>query len=82
MIRYIRCNLRSLEFEDKILPPDVEIEWDNGYYIQSEFKNGIRGEGLQTSDNKYAEKMELCRKISDALFELKELIEKENDEKC
>lgn len=79
-MKYINCRLRSLKIENKELPPDVEIEWNGGYYVQMEFKNGTRGEGLQTDDNNYKEKMELCRKISDALFELQKVIEKETEE--
>lgn len=79
-MEYINCRLRSLEIENKELPPDVEIEWNGGYYVQMEFKNGTRGEGIQTDDNNYKEKKELCRKISDAMFQLQKVIEEEEIE--
>lgn len=76
----IECRLYNLFVADQELPPDVEIKWDGGYYVQMQMSNGVRSEGLQIDGNKYNEKRELCRKISDALFELQELIEKENKE--
>ena len=76
----IECRLYNMIVFDEELPPDVEIKWDGGYYVQMKMSNGVRGEGLQIDGNKYNEKRELCRKISEALFELQELIEKEKSE--
>lgn len=76
----IECRLYNMLIADQELPPDVEIKWDGGYYVQMKLSNGVRSEGLQVDGNKYNEKRELCRKISDALFELQELIEKEKSE--
>lgn len=76
----IECRLYNMMMADQELPPDVEIKWDGGYYVQMQLSNGVRGQGLQTNDNNYGEKMVLCRRISDALFELQELIEKEEKE--
>ena len=76
----IECRLYNMMMADEELPPDVEIEWDGGYYVQMKLSNGVRGQGLQIDGNNYGEKMVLCKKISDALFELQELIEKEKRE--
>ena len=76
----IECKLYNMMMADQELPPDVEIKWDGGYYVQMKMSNGVRGQGLQTNDNNYGEKMVLCKRISDAFFELQELIEKEKSE--
>lgn len=76
----IECRLYNMLIADQELPPDVEIKWDGGHYVQMKLSNGVRGQGLQTDGNNYGEKMVLCKKISDALFELQELIEKEKSE--
>ena len=77
----IECRLYNMLIADQELPPDVEIKWDGGYYVQMKWKDDeTRGEGLQIDGNEYNKKRELCRKISDALFELQELIEKEKSE--
>ena len=76
----IECRLYNMMMADQELPPDVEIKWDGGYYVQMKLANGVRGQGLQIDGNNYGEKMVLCKRISDALFELQELIEKEKRE--
>lgn len=70
----IQCNLYRLRLEDKILSPDIEMRWNDGYYATV----GRTHHGLQCDNNKnYNEIMEKCNEIATKMFELYDILEKE-----
>ena len=76
----IECNLYQLEVggikkqPKKILSPDVEIKWDNGFYTTL----GRTYHGLQTDCKNYDEIMKKCSEISTKIFELYDILNNEN----
>ena len=76
----IKCNLCQLEVggiknqPKKLLSPDVEIKWENGYYATL----GRTHHGLQTDCKNYDEIMKKCSEISIKMFELYDILNKED----
>lgn len=74
----IKCNLYQLEVggiknqPKKLLSPDVEIKWDNGFYATL----GRTHHGLQTDCKNYDEIIKKCGEISSKMFELYDILEK------
>lgn len=75
----ILCELCQLEVggirnqPKKILSPDVEINWEGGYYATL----GRTHHGLQTDNQKqYDEIMKKCSEIATKIFELYDILEK------
>lgn len=75
----ILCELYQLEVgktrnqPKKILSPDVEINWEGGYYATL----GRTHHGLQTDNQKqYNEIMKKCSEIATKIFELYNILEK------
>lgn len=75
----ILCELYQLEVggtrnqPKKILNPDVEINWEGGYYATL----GRTHHGLQTDNQKqYDEIMKKCSEIATKIFELYDILEK------
>lgn len=74
----IKCNLYQLEVggtrnqPKKLLSPDVEIKWENGFYATL----GRTHHGLQTDCKNYDEIMKKCSEISTKIFELYDILEK------
>lgn len=70
----IQSNLYRLRIEDKILSPDIEIRWENGYYATLSRTH----HGLQCDNKNYDEIMKKCNEIAQKMFELYDILEKEN----
>lgn len=70
----IQSNLYRLRMEDKILSPDIEIRWKNGYYATLSRTH----HGLQCDNKNYDEIMKKCNEIAQKMFELYDILEKEN----
>ena len=83
MIINIDCNLYQLEVggsrgqPEKILSPDVEINWDDGHYVTL----GRSHHGLQCDEGNYDEIMKKCSQIATNMFELYDILKKEKGEK-
>ena len=82
----IECNLYQLEVggikkqPKKLLSPDVEVKWDNGFYVTL----GRTHHGLQTDCKNYDEIINKCGEISAKMFELYDILEKnkKTSKKC
>lgn len=74
----IECNLYQLEVggtknqPKKLLSPDVEIKWKNGFYATLRRTH----HGLQTDCKNHDEIMKKCNEISTKIFELYDILEK------
>lgn len=75
----ILCKLYQLEVggtrnqPKKLLSPDVEINWEGGYYATL----GRTQHGLQTDNQKqYDEIMKKCSEIATKIFELYDILGK------
>ena len=83
MIINIDCNLYQLEVGGlrgqpiKVLDPDVEIKWHDGYYATL----GRTHHGLQCDEKNYDEIIKKCSQIAANMFELYDILEKEKKEK-
>lgn len=73
----IICKLYQLELETNLLSPDIEIKWQNGLYATL----GRTHHGLQTNYKNDTDIMNKCSEIAQKMFELYDLIQKEEKRK-